>query len=209
MNASIRSSPDGEKCEEILARLSRRSEDIRAALEISREDVERMHRLWESIPVEERHSIISLAVEKLFSDPQVAEKLREAGATRDFLERHLYEVTDRVCRGEPGGELGTVTLFGAINAILAGIDLGVLLGAVSMIGSKIAARARDVDTALSVSKVYLWCTAMLTENYTSIHEAVVARASGISGQVMRNLIRAYSSDLKKRIEGFISRQGRA
>ncbi len=201
--------PEGERCEEILARLRAKGEAVQKALEITGGDVERMHNLWRSIPEDEKRRIVRLAVEKLYLDPITAQGLREAAVTREFLEKHLYEMTDKVCRGAPGDELNVVTLLGAVNAVMLGIELSTLLGAVSLIGSKIASNSPDVETALSVTKVYLWCVTMLTENYTSIREAVLSRASGISEQVMRNLVRAYSSDLKQRITRFLSGGGRA
>lgn len=191
------------ECREIIANVKRQAESIYRSLSLTEEDTRRINSLWLSLSPREKDEIVHRVYQSLMADPLVSEALRQASVDEEFMKKHIYFIADKICAGRFGGELGVLTFIGAANAIMLGLSVRALTLVVSALGSMLAEKAPDKDTALSVVKVCLWCLVMLVENYVFINETVMLRASGIKKTALENLIRVYSKDIGARLRRFM------
>jgi len=175
------------------------SEEAKRYLEISEEDVRRVHEISDKLLELSEKKIISGALNSLLSSKLASEIIRESRITRERAAEAFAEWLRETLKGdydlEHAKKVFTIGLAHArhgvhrrLMCLCAGAWLRELLKALKDAGE-------SIDSAITLSKLLIWNLVLMLHGYHVARNESLKRASGISPALFERLFRLKADEV--------------
>ena len=188
--------------------IERMSEEAKRYLEISEEDVRRVHEIGDKL-LELSEKMISGALNSLLSSELTSEIIKESGITRERAAEAFAEWLRETLKGdydlEHAKKVFTIGLAHArhgvhvrLMCLCIGAWLRELLKALKEAGE-------PLDSAIALSKLLIWNLVLMLHGYHVARNESLKRASGISPTLLERLFRLKADEVYRSMKEHIER----
>ena len=191
--------------------IERMSEEAKRYLEISEEDVRRVHEIGDKL-LELSEKMISGALNSLLSSELTSEIIKESGITRERAAEAFAEWLRETLKGdydlEHAKRVFTIGLAHArhgvhrrLMCLCIGAWLRELLKALKEAGE-------PIDSAIPLSKLLMWNLVIMLHGYHVARVESLKRASGISPSLFERLFRLKAEEVYRAMRARVERPSR-